>query len=139
MASDINRCRSGGAPEYRRSLLRGGIRVPLHRLAHGRAGDKGDTLNVSVIAYRPEFFPLLLEQVTEARVADVFRDRETVVRRYVLPRLHAMNFVLEGVLDGGVNEALGLDTHGKTLAFLLLGLEIEVPADLALPSPRRGL
>ena len=107
-------------------------RVPLHRLAHGRAGDKGDTLNVSVIAYRPEVFQLLVEQVTEARVAEVFRDRTpTAVRRYVLPKLHAMNFVLEGVLDGGVNESLGLDTHGKTLAFLLLDLEVEVPADLA--------
>ena len=106
------------------------IRVPLHRLAHGRAGDKGDTLNVSVIAYRPELFPLLLEQVTEDRVAEVFRDRApTAVRRYVLPRLHALNFVLEGVLDGGVNESLGLDTHGKTLAFLLLGLEVEVPLE----------
>ncbi len=102
-------------------------RVPLHRLAHGRAGDKGDTANVSVIAYRPEDFPLLVEQVTEARVAGVFRDRAPVaVRRYLLPRLHAMNFVLEGVLGGGVNEALGLDTHGKTLAFLLLGLEVEI-------------
>jgi hypothetical protein len=110
------------------------IRVPLHRLAHGRAGDKGDTLNVSVIAYRPEVFHLLLEQVTEARVAEVFRGRApTAVRRYVLPGLHALNFVLEGVLDGGVNESLGLDTHGKTLAFLLLGLEVEVPADLTLP------
>ena len=110
------------------------IRVPLHRLAHGRAGDKGDTLNVSVIAYRPEVFPLLVEQVTEGRVAEVFRDRApTSVRRYVLPGLHALNFVLEGVLDGGVNEALGLDTHGKALAFLVLGLEVEVPADLTLP------
>jgi hypothetical protein len=110
------------------------VRVPLHRLAHGRAGDKGDTLNVSVIAYRPEVFPLLVEQVTEARVAEVFRDRApTAVRRYVLPKLHALNFVLEGVLDGGVNESLGLDTHGKTLAFVLLGLEVEVPADLTLP------
>ena len=109
-------------------------RVPLHRLAHGRAGDKGDTVNVSVIAYRPEVFPLLVEQVTEARVADVFRDgAPAAVRRYVLPGLHALNFVLEGVLDGGVNESLGLDTHGKTLAFLLLGLEVEVPAELARP------
>jgi hypothetical protein len=108
------------------------IRLPLHRLAHGRAGDKGDTLNVSVVAYRPEVFPLLVEQVTEARVAEVFRDRApTAVRRFVLPKLHALNFVLEGVLDGGVNESLGLDTHGKTLAFLLLDLEVEVPADLA--------
>ena len=109
-------------------------RVPLHRLAHGRAGDKGDTLNVSVIAYRPELFPLLLEQVTEDRVAELFRHRApAAVRRFVLPQLHAMNFVLEGVLDGGVNEALGLDTHGKTLVFLLLGLEIEVPAGFAPP------
>ena len=110
------------------------IRVPLHRLAHGRAGDKGDTLNVSVIAYRPEFFPLLLGQVTEGRVAEVFRDRApAAVRRYVLHGLHALNFVLEGVLGGGVNEALGLDTHGKTLAFLLLGMEVDVPAHLARP------
>jgi hypothetical protein len=109
------------------------IRVPLHRLAHGRAGDKGDTANISAIAYRPEYFPLLVEQVTKERVAEAFRDRAPVsVRRYVLPRLHALNFVLEGILDGGVNESLGLDTHGKTLAFLLLGLEVEVPADLAL-------
>jgi hypothetical protein len=109
------------------------IHVPLYRLAHGRAGDKGDTLNVSVIAYRAEFFPLLLAQVTETCVAEVFRDRApAAVRRYVLPGLHALNFVLEGVLDGGVNEALGLDTHGKTLAFLLLGLEVEVPGDVVI-------
>jgi hypothetical protein len=79
----------------------------------------------------PEYFPLLVEQVAEGRVAEAFRDRAPVsVRRNVLPRLHALNFVLEGVLDGGVNSSLGLDTHGKTLAFLLLGLEVEVPAAL---------
>jgi hypothetical protein len=106
-------------------------RIPLYRLAHGRAGDKGDTANISAIAYRPEFFPLLVEQVTAARVAEVFRDRApAAVRRYVLPRLGALNFVLEGALDGGVNESLGLDAHGKTLAFLLLGLEVAVPAGL---------
>jgi hypothetical protein len=105
--------------------------VPLHRIAHGRAGDKGNTVNVSVIAYRPEVFPLLVEQVTEERVANVFKDRApTAVRRYVLPRLGALNFVVEGVLDGGVNDSLGLDTHGKTLAFLLLELEVSVPAEL---------
>jgi hypothetical protein len=108
------------------------MRIPLHRIAHGRTGDKGDTANVSVIAYRPEFFPLLVEQVTEERVAEIFRDRApAAVRRYVLPNLGALNFVLEKVLDGGVNEALGLDTHGKTLAFLVLSLEVQVPAELA--------
>ena len=81
-----------------------------------------------MIAYHPEVFPLLAAQVTEARVAELFRDRApAAVRRYVLPGLHAMNFVLEGVLDGGVNESLGLEAHGKTLAFLLLDTEVEVP------------
>jgi hypothetical protein len=100
-------------------------------MAYGRAGDKGDTGNISVIAYRLEHFALLVEQVTVERVTEIFRDRAPhAVRRYLLPKLAAMNFVLEGVLDGGVNEALGLDTHGKTLAFLLLSMEIQVPAEL---------
>ena len=105
---------------------------PLHRLAHSRAGDKGATANISVIAYRAEFFPVLIEQVTVERVSELFRRRTpTGVRRYSLPKLGALNFVLENVLEGGVNEALNLDSHGKTLSFLLLGLEIQVPTELA--------
>jgi hypothetical protein len=108
------------------------LRVPLHRLAHGRTGDKGNRSNISVIAYRPELFALIVEQVTEARVAELFADRRpTAVRRYVLPKLAAMNFVIDDVLDGGVNDALNLDTHGKTLAFRLLAMEVAVPAELA--------
>jgi hypothetical protein len=107
------------------------MRVPLHRLAHGRTGDKGDRSNISVIAYRPEVFPFLVEQVTEARVAEQFRHRRpTAVTRYVLPKLGAMNFVIDGALDGGVNESLNLDSHGKSLAFLVLDIEIEVPGEL---------
>jgi hypothetical protein len=106
--------------------------VALHRFAHGRAGDKGDTANISVIAYRPEFFATLVSQVTAERVAELFRHRApSAVRRYVLPKLGALNFVLEQALDGGVNEALNLDAHGKTLSFLLLSLEIQVPAEIA--------
>jgi hypothetical protein len=108
------------------------IHIPLHLLAHGRAGDKGDTANISVIAYREEFFPLLLEQLTEERVRKAFRHRNpTAVRRYLLPKLAAMNFVLENMLDGGVNDSLNLDSHGKTLAFLLLSLEVAAPKELA--------
>jgi len=106
-------------------------RVPLHLLAHGRTGDKGDRSNISVIAYRPEAFPFIVEQLTEARVAEAFRHRRpTAVKRYVLPKLHGMNFVLDGVLDGGVNDSLNLDSHGKTLAFLVLEIEIEMPDEL---------
>jgi hypothetical protein len=108
------------------------LRVPLHRLAHGRTGDKGNRSNISVIAYRPELYPVLVEQLTEARVAEAFRDRRpTAVRRYLLPKLAAMNFVIDDVLDGGVNDSLNLDTHGKALAFRVLEIEIEVPRALA--------
>lgn len=105
--------------------------IELHRLAHSRTGDKGGTANISLIAYRPELFPLLVEQVTAEAVRDWFRHRHpTAVRRYVLPKLGALNFVLEDVLDGGVNDALNLDSHGKTLSFWLLSMPIEVPEEL---------
>ena len=106
--------------------------VPLYRLAHGRTGDKGNRANISVIAWAPELYPLLVEQVTETAVAQAFAHRRpTRVQRFVLPHLHAMNFVLDDVLDGGVNDALNLDSHGKALSFLLLELPIEIPSALA--------
>lgn len=103
-------------------------RVALHQLAHGRTGDKGNRSSISVIAYDPTHWPLLVEQVTEARVKELFAFRRpSAVKRYLLPKLHAMNFVIDDVLDGGVNGALNLDAHGKSLSFLLLSLEIEIP------------
>lgn len=108
------------------------IRVPLHAIAHGRAGDKGDTSNISVIAYRPEAWPLLRETITETRVMGVFAPLGAKsVKRFDLPNLMALNFVIEDTLGGGVNSTLALDRHGKTLSFLLLG-EIEVDATLAM-------
>jgi hypothetical protein len=107
------------------------LQVPLYRAAHGRTGDKGDRANISVIAYHPALYPLLEAQVTETAVAARFAHRSPgSVKRYLLPKLHAMNFVLDGVLDGGVNSALNLDAHGKALAFGLLGMPIEVPSHL---------
>jgi hypothetical protein len=100
---------------------------PLHRIAHARTGDKGNHSNISLFAYKPEHFEILVEQVTEKRVAELFAARQpTSVRRYLLPNLHGMNFVLENGLDGGVNDSLNLDMHGKALSFLLLGLEVAV-------------
>ena len=107
------------------------VTVPLYRAAHGRTGDKGDRSNISVIAWHPALWPVLVEQVTPEAVAAQFRYRAPArVQRFLLPKLHAMNFVLDAVLDGGVNDALNLDTHGKSLSFLLLDLRIDVPADL---------
>ena len=108
------------------------ICVPLYRAAHARAGDKGDRSNISVIAWHPQLWELLVEQVTEEAVARQFAHRRpSGVRRYLLARLQAMNFVLDGVLDGGVNSALNLDSHGKALSYLLLDMPVTVPAHLA--------
>ena len=102
--------------------------VPLWRIAHGRTGDKGDCSNISVIAWEPRWWPLLVEQVTEQAVLAQFGlRRPQAVRRYLLPELQAMNFVIEGLLDGGVNQALNLDGHGKALSFHLLDRAVEVP------------
>ena len=105
--------------------------VPLWRAAHGRTGDKGNRSNISVIAWHPALYPLIVSQIDEGVVARCFAHRRpTHVTRHLLPRLHAMNVVLDDVLDGGVNDALNLDSHGKSLSFLLLDLPIAVPADL---------
>jgi hypothetical protein len=101
--------------------------VLLHSLAHARTGDKGNRSSISLVAYQPKHWQLLLDQVTEERVAALFADRHpSAVRRYLLPRLHAMNFVLDDVLDGGVNGSLNLDSHGKALSGLLLTLPISL-------------
>jgi hypothetical protein len=103
--------------------------APLHEIAHAHAGDKGNRSSISLIPYRRSAFSLLLEQVTEDRVLAHFQYRGVSnVRRYVLPRLPALNFVLDDVLEGGVNRSLGLDGHGQSLSFYLLGLSIRVPS-----------
>ena len=109
--------------------------VPLYELAHARTGDKGNRANISLIAYRPQDYDLLVQQVTEERVAAHFAHRQpTRVQRFLLPRMGAMNFVLDDVLDGGVNDSLNLDMHGKALSFHLLAMEVRVPASLAAAS-----
>ena len=101
------------------------MNVQLHSLAHARTGDKGNRSSISVIAYDALHWQALVDQVTEARVAELFAHRRpSNVQRFLLPKLHAMNIVLDDVLDGGVNDSLNLDTHGKCLSGLLLTLPI---------------
>ncbi len=101
--------------------------APLHALAHARTGDKGNRASISLVAYDAAHWDLLVRQVTPERVAALFAFRQPgAVTRYLLPRLQAMNFVIDDVLDGGVNGALNLDTHGKCLSSLLLTLPVEL-------------
>lgn len=100
----------------------------LHELAHARAGDKGDTSDISVIAYDPADYPLLCDLVTANRVRRQFADIPLGnVTRYELPGLCALKFVLEHALGGGVTRSLSLDPHGKSLGQLLLELELPTP------------
>jgi hypothetical protein len=97
----------------------------LRELAHSRTGDKGDTSNISLIAYESADYPLLVQYVTAERVrahfAGIVRGDVT---RYELPRLGALNFVMEGALGGGVTRSLALDAHGKSLSSALLSMAI---------------
>ena len=98
----------------------------LYELAHARTGDKGNKINISLIAYRAQDYALLVAQVTPERLAAHFAHRQpTGITRYLLPGLGAMNFVLEDVLDGGVNDSLNLDMHGKGLSFHLLTMSVD--------------
>ena len=98
----------------------------LYDHAHARTGDKGNRVNISVIAYDAARFDWLVREVTEARVMAHFAYRApSKVARYLLPKIAAMNFVLDDVLDGGVNDSLNLDMHGKALSFHLLTLPLD--------------
>jgi hypothetical protein len=100
----------------------------LHELAHCRAGDKGDTLTLSLFAYREEDYELLRRQVTaEAVRRHLAHVVHGDVRRYELPHLAALQFVCDRALDTGVTTSLALDPHGKTMSFALLELAIEIP------------
>src|SRR6185436_12984566 len=118
----------------RRALCRGrgGVtrtrKVRLLDLAHARSGDKGDTANVGLIARKPEYYPILVREVTVERVASHFRGMITgPVERYELPNLHALNFLLHGALDGGGTISLKTDAQGKVFSTALLRMEIPVP------------
>ena len=97
----------------------------LHELAHCRAGDKGDTSILSLIAYRAEDFPLLAERVTVDAVGKHLHGIVLgEIKRYELPGLWALQFVCERSLGGGVTTSLGLDAHGKSLSYALLEMNV---------------
>jgi len=107
-------------------------KVKLVRLAHARSGDKGDTANVGLIAYKPEYYAMLVEQVTAARVKDHFKGIcFGEVERFEIPNLHALNFLLHESLDGGGTISLRTDAQGKTYSSALLRMEIEVDDKIA--------
>ena len=108
------------------------IQLPVHSIAHGRAGDKGDVSNVSLIAYNKFGWKNIQTNATEDTVLSIFKHfGSTSVKRYELPNLMALNFVIQNALGGGVNSSLRLDRHGKTLSsYLLYNLILNVFLDM---------
>ena len=105
--------------------------VKLIDIAHGRSGDKGDGSNVGIIARHPEFFPFLKEKLTEEVVKEHMKHVcKGKVKRYELPNIGALNFVLHQSLGGGGTVSLKLDAQGKTHASQLLRMDIDVPQEL---------
>jgi len=99
--------------------------MKLRDIAHSRTGDKGNISVISLIAYKKEDYDLLKKVATEEKVADYFKEIVNgKVSRYELPNLHALNFVMESALGGGVTRSLAIDMHGKTLGFALLEMEV---------------
>lgn len=99
--------------------------MKLYDLAHSRTGDKGNLSTISVIAYDKGDYDHLVRHVTEQAVERHFAPAGVKsVRRYQLPRLGALNFVLDGVLGGGVTRSLAIDAHGKALSGWMLELEL---------------
>jgi hypothetical protein len=102
--------------------------MQLHKLAHSRAGDKGDISDISVIAYRAEDYEFLTKTVTVERVKEHFADIvHGDVERYEVPSLHALKFVMHQALGGGVTRTLNQDIHGKSLSSSLLEMELPEP------------
>lgn len=105
------------------------MKVPLSKLAHTRSGDKGDTANIGVIAWRESDYPVLAREVTAERVKQFFGPTvKGKVERFELPNLGALNFLLHEALGGGGTVSLRVDAQGKTLGAALLRMEIDVDA-----------
>lgn len=99
--------------------------MKLLEIAHARSGDKGNISNISLIVYDQSNFQMIKENVTEKKVKDWFKDIVLgEVKRYELPQLGALNFVLYDALDGGVTSSTLLDKHRKSLSSFFLEMEV---------------
>lgn len=103
------------------------MKIKLREIAHSRAGDKGNISNLSLIAYKPSDYEVLREKVTAEKVKAHFEGITLgAVTRYELPKIGALNFVMQEALATGVTRSLRMDIHGKALSSLLMDMEIEV-------------
>lgn len=120
------------------------MRVTLRQIAHARSGDKGNTSNIAVIAYEPEFYPCIKQALSTQALRAIYNEQavQGPITRYDVDGLGVLNFVLQGALGGGVSRSLALDNYGKALASAVLRFELDVPDEwsalLRGPDARQG-
>mgnify|MGYP001490758236 CR=1 FL=1 len=103
--------------------------MKLYEMAHSRAGDKGNTLTLSLIPYEEKDYEWLCKNITADRVKTHLKDLvKGEITRFEMPNIASLLFVCRDALSGGVTTSSALDTHGKTLSYLFLDMEIEDPA-----------
>ena len=110
-------------------------KIRLREICFGRSGDKGSDVNIGIAVYRPQHFRWIRDRVTEQVVEGYLGPAAPgKVSRYELPRIGALNFLVEGGLAGGASKSLMVDGHGKSFSSILLDMEIDAPPDAPDPS-----
>ncbi len=103
-------------------------------LAAGRAGDKGDVLDLTLVTRNRDDYERLAAFLTAEEAA---RALNRVVRsdvvRYELPGLFALKFVAPTALPGGVHASLRAGLHWQKAAIWLL-LDYELTDGTAPPA-----
>ncbi|MEV5901238.1 acyclic terpene utilization AtuA family protein [Streptomyces sp. NPDC052127] len=106
-------------------------RAPLGLVAGARSGDKGGNANVGVWARTDEAWRWLAHELTADRFRQLIPEsRELTVTRHPLPRLRALNFVVEGVLGAGVAAQHRFDPQAKALGEWLRSRHLDIPEAL---------
>ena len=99
--------------------------MKLFDIAHSRAGDKGNTLMLSLIPYNEVDYEMLCTKITTEKVkAHLKKIVQGEIIRYELANISSLLFVCYNALSGGVTTSLALDTHGKSISYALLQMEI---------------
>jgi hypothetical protein len=107
------------------------LQISLGTIAYSRSGDKGANANIGVIAFKEEGYRFLEEYLTDQKVGDFFKGlHHHGVKRYLLPNLWALNFVIMGALAGGGSRSLRMDAQGKALGQAILEMKILIPEEV---------
>lgn len=128
----------------------GGVSMPLYEVAHGRTGDKGNQVNISLIPHCSEDIERLRAVISNDWVAEVMRslledafkvrspltndaqrtkvgNDDVQIAVYYVRGVSALNLVIGNALDGGVTCSRRIDRHGKSLSDLILCQRVTLP------------